>query len=157
MRNVRWTFIHKPRARLLRKIWPPSYYWFYRIWQWRAYKKACELHKTVGFDLVHQLNMVGFREPGYLWKLKVPFVWGPVGGLGYTDWRLLGLLPLAGKVEFLFRNIINWFHSNFLLRPRFAAMMASKTGALITATSENQREAKRLWGTDSIVLCEVGT
>ena len=28
MKSVHWVFIHKPRARLLRKIWPPSYYWF---------------------------------------------------------------------------------------------------------------------------------
>ena len=21
--------------------------------------------------------MIGFREPGYLWKLNKPFVWGP--------------------------------------------------------------------------------
>jgi hypothetical protein len=26
------------------------------------------------------LNMIGYREPGYLWKLNVPFVWGPMGG-----------------------------------------------------------------------------
>ena len=32
--------------------------------------------------MLHQLNMIGFREPGYLWKLSketdIPFVWGPV-------------------------------------------------------------------------------
>ena len=26
--------------------------------------------------------MIGFREPGYLWKIEEkPFVWGPIGGL----------------------------------------------------------------------------
>ena len=101
--------------------------------------------------------MVGFREPGYMWKLPIPFVWGPVGGLGLTDWRLLGLLPFAGKVEFFFRNVFNWYHSHFLIRPRIAARKAATTGTLITATSENQRDAKLLWGVDSVVLCEVGT
>ena len=156
MRNVHFIFIQKPRCRWMRRIWPPSYYWFYRIWHWRAYSKALELHNQIGFDCVHQLNMVGFREPGYMWKLPIPFVWGPIGGLGQTDWRLLGLLPFAGKIEFFFRNIINWCHSKFLLRPRLAARKAAKTGAFITATSENSREAKRLWGVDSTILCEVG-
>ncbi len=156
MQNVHWTFIRKPRARLLRKIWPPSYYWFYRVWQWRAYKKACDLHKIVGFDLVHQLNMVGFREPGYLWKLKVPFAWGPIGGLGYTAWRLLPLMGMFGVLEFAARNIINWCHSHFLLRPRMAARRAAETNRLIVATGENQREARKLWGVDSTVLCEIG-
>ena len=62
-----------------------------------------------------------------------------------------------GKVEFFFRNTINWCHSHFLIRPKLAARKAAETGALITATSENRREAKRLWGVDSAVLCEVGT
>ena len=157
MQNVHFVFIRKPRCRWLRRIWPPSYYWFYRVWHWRAYKTAQRLHKEIGFDCVHQLNMVGFREPGYMWKLPIPFIWGPIGGLGQTDWRLLGLLPFAGKIEFFFRNIINWCHSHFLLRPKLAARKASRTGTFITATSENQREAKRLWEVDSTVLCEVGT
>lgn len=155
--NVHFVFLRKPRCRWLRRIWPPSYYWFYRIWQHRAYQTALRLHARVNFDCAHQLNMVGFREPGYLWKLPIPFVWGPVGGLGLTDWRLFGLLPLAGKVEFFFRNIINWGHAHFLRRPRLAARKAAATDTFITATRENQCAAKRLWGVDSTVLCEVGT
>ena len=157
MANVHFVFIRKPRCRWLRKIWPPSYYWFYRIWHWRAYQQALKLHDEIQFDSVHQLNMVGFREPGYMWKLPMPFIWGPIGGLGQTDWRLLGLLPFWGKVEFAFRNVINWLHSHCLIRPRLAARKAAATNSFITATGENQREAKRLWGVDSTILCEVGT
>lgn len=157
MKNVHFVFIRKARCRWLRKIWPPSYYWFYRIWHWRAYKEAVKLHERVRFDCAHQLNMVGFREPGYMWKLPVPFIWGPIGGLGLTDWRLLGVLSIGGKVEFFFRNVINWLHAHFLVRPRLAARKAAQTGSFITATGENQYEAKRLWGADSIVLCEIGT
>lgn len=157
MKNVHWEFIHKPRARLLRKIWPPSYYWFYRVWTWRAYKRALALHKEVHFDIAHQLNMVTFREPGYLWKLPIRFVWGPVGGLGYTDVRLFGLLGIVGSIEFAARNIINWLHCHCMRRPRLAALKAAATGSLIAATSENQREMRNLWGVDSVVMCEIGT
>lgn len=156
MKSVHWTFIHKPRARLLRKIWPPSYYWFYRIWQWKVYKKAVSLHREIKFDIVHQLNMVGYREPGYLWKLNAPFVWGPVGGLGYTDIRLFPLLGFVGSLEFFARNVINWLQCHLMRRPKLAARKAAQTGVLIAATLENQREAKKLWGVDSTVLCEIG-
>ena len=27
--------------------------------------------------------MIGIREPGYLWKINIPFIYGPVGGLTY--------------------------------------------------------------------------
>lgn len=101
--------------------------------------------------------MVGFREPGYLWKLPIPFIWGPIGGLDLTDWRLLGLLGFGGKAEFFCRNVINWCHSRFLRRPRLAARRAAASGAFICATGENARLAKRLWGAESTILCEVGT
>src|SRR5690606_33474414 len=81
-RNVRFHFIAKRRNRLLRKFWPPSYYWYYRRWHRDALELARRLHGAVRFDLAHQLTMVGFREPGYLWQLGIPFVWGPVGGMG---------------------------------------------------------------------------
>ena len=157
MANVHFVFIRKPRCRWLRRIWPPSYYWFYRVWQWRAYRVARRLHAEVGFDCAHQLNMVGFREPGYLWKLPMPFIWGPIGGLDLTDWRLFGLLGFGGKIEFFCRNVINWCHAHFLRRPRLAAHRAAASGAFICATGENAHLAKRLWGVDSTVLCEVGT
>jgi len=81
-KSVRFFFLRKHRSRILRKLWPPSYYWYYQRWHKDAFKLAQQLHREVNFDLVHQLTMVGFREPGYLWKLGIPFVWGPVGGMG---------------------------------------------------------------------------
>ena len=32
-----------------------------------------KLDKKENFDIVHQLNMVGYREPGYLWKIDFQF------------------------------------------------------------------------------------
>ncbi|MDR0604738.1 MAG: glycosyltransferase family 1 protein, partial [Bacteroidales bacterium] len=45
-------FIEKNRHKKLRKIWPPSYYWFYRQWQKRALKLALELDAVCHFDVV---------------------------------------------------------------------------------------------------------
>lgn len=157
--SVHFVFVPEPAKRLrniLRRVWPPSYYWFYRWWQVRAYRRAQQLHAVHRFDAVHQLNMVGFREPGCLWKLPLPFVWGPIGGLDLTDWRLLGLLGFGGKVEFFCRNVINAFQRRFLPRPRKAAHRAAESDALICATGENARLARRIWGVDSTVICEVG-
>lgn len=156
MKSVHWVFIRKRRARILRKLWPPSYYWYYRLWQVRAYQIALGLHRAIGFDAAYQMNMVTFREPGYLWKLPIPFIWGPVGGLGYTDRRLLGLMGLLGAVEYAVRNTINWLHCHLMLRSRIAAVKAAATGTLIAATSENRREMQKLWGVDAKVLCEIG-
>lgn len=156
--HVFFYFIRKVRNRWLRKLWPPSYYWYYRRWHQDAYRLAQQLHHEVGFDLVHQLTMVGFREPGYLWKLGIPFVWGPVGGMGLFPWRFLPVVGGYGALYYLGYNLFNWLHINFLVRPRQAGKAAASGSAngLIAATPENRDGAAKYWGCASTVLAEVG-
>lgn len=153
-KNITFYFIDKKRNKPLRKLWPPSYYWFYKKWQKEAFKLACELDGKLNFDLIHQLNMVGYREPGYLWKIDKPFVWGPIGGLENSPWRFLFSLGFKGFLFYLGRNLMNYWQRNFLIRPKIAAKR--KDSVLIVATPENKSLAKKLWGKDSIVVSEVG-
>ena len=154
-KNLRFNFIQKKRNRLLRKIWPPSYYWYYKIWQKNAYLLAKELDEKENFDLTHQLNMVGYREPGFLWKIKKPFVWGPIGGTENVPWKLFSLFDFSGKVFYGIRNVINSFQKTFLSRPRLAAN--KKLATLIAATPDIQKSIQKLWGQDSVIITEVGT
>lgn len=152
--SVRFIYLTKQRNRLLRKIWPPSYYWYYRRWHEDALVLAQTLHKEVGFDLVHQLTMVGFREPGYLWKLGIPFVWGPVGGMGLFPWRFLPVVGAYGALYYLGYNLFNAWQMRFLQRPKLAARSAGL--GLIAATRENQIGAAKYWGCSSELINEVG-
>src|SRR5687767_7122074 len=72
-----WSNLWQRERELFRRT---LYYSGYKAWQRAAYRLGRQLHSARPFDLVHQLNMTGFREPGYLWKLDAPFVWGPIGG-----------------------------------------------------------------------------
>ena len=154
LNNVHFVWIPKIRAKWLRKIWPPSYYWFYHLWQIKAFRAAKRLHQSIHFDLVHQLNMGTFREPGYLWKLDAPFVWGPFGGLGYTRWSILPQMGVYGFFHYLGRNVVNYLHAHLMVRTRLAAKRASD--AIIVASPENQDSVRRIWKRDSTVICEVG-
>lgn len=158
LESVHFFFIHKQRNRRLRKLWPPSYYWYYRRWHQDAYHLAIKLHREVNFDLTHQLTMVGFREPGYLWKMSIPFVWGPVGGMGFFPWRFLPKMGVYGALYYLGYNFFNWVHVNLLSRCRQAAQKAASGSAngLIAATPENREGAEKYWKCSSIVLPEVG-
>ena len=152
--NLKFYFICKKRSKILRKIWPPSYYWFYKSWQKKAYNLAIELEKNENFDIIHQLNMVGFREPGFLWKINKPFVWGPIGGLENSSFKLLTMLDFEGVVYFGLRNLINLVQRNFLTRPKKAAFRAKSK--LIAATPSNSLLIKKIWKQDSIIISEVG-
>ena len=58
------------------------FYWHYRKWQKQALKLAQAICREHELNAIHQSNMIGFCEPGYLWKIEdIPFVWGPIGGL----------------------------------------------------------------------------
>ena len=147
-------FIEKERHKKLRKIWPPSYYWFYKKWQKEAYKLASRLIDKERFDIIHQLNMVGYREPGYLWKIKdIPFVWGPIGGFNITPWNMLPSMGLYGIVFYGCRNAINLWQMHTMQRVKKAMMRAN---AIIAATQDCKDAIKRLYGKDSTIISEVG-
>lgn len=151
--NVHFYFIRKQRHKKLRKIWPPSYYWFYRAWQKEALKLALQLDEKEHFDVVHQLNMVGYREPGFLWKMRKPLVWGPTGGMCISPWCLLPCTGAYGTLYYGMRNIINLWQMHF---KRNARIMAKKADAIIAATQDNHDRMKTLWHRDSCIIPEVG-
>ena len=111
-------FVYVPRTRWLKaeKVWPPAYLWTYRLWQREAYKAACELHDKIKFSLVHVVTYVGFRVPGPFWKMDIPLVWGPIGGLENTPWRLLPAMGVRGATHYGCRNVINTAAQAFTAR-----------------------------------------
>ena len=120
----------------------------------RGLQVGCELHDKIGFSLVHVVTYVGFRVPGPFWKMDIPLVWGPIGGLENTPWRLLPAMGVCGAIHYGCRNVINTLHKLLLREPKQA--FAKARGAIIAATSGIQREIERWYGEKSDVICEVG-
>jgi glycosyltransferase involved in cell wall biosynthesis len=58
----------------------PGIYLYYMLWQWLAYKKAKGLHKKFKFDLAHHATWGSLQMGSFLYKLDIPFVFGPAGG-----------------------------------------------------------------------------
>ena len=110
-----------------------KFYKHYRVWQKKALLMANKIIEVNSIDLIHQLNMIGFREPGYLWKIKSkPYIIGPLGGFNMFP---LTYFKLLNKKDFLFysvRNIANYIQFNFQRRPYKAY---KKANLIILATS----------------------
>jgi len=124
----------------------------YEEWQRRACQMARDLDSEIQFDLIHQLNGIGFREPGYLWTLGKPFVWGPVGGLQYFPLRLIGAVPFRSRPFFVLKNLSTALAMYSSQRPRRAAISA---GAIFAATENVAEKIRRVWRREATVLCEV--
>ena len=110
-----------------------KFYKYYKAWQKNALLTANKIIKTETIDLIHQLNMIGFREPGYLWKIEnKPYIIGPLGGFNMFP---AAFFKLLNKKDFLFyflRNIANYIQVNFQRRPHKAYKRAK---IIILATS----------------------
>lgn len=106
------------------------YYLAYRLWQKNAYKRAKKLHREKPFDLVHHLTMIGYREPGYMWKLPIPFFWGPVGGSPNEPIAFWSVYSKTARVNVVLRNLLNGIQKRLLVRPRLAARRAAKIWAV---------------------------
>lgn len=55
-------------------------YFHYLYWQWSAYRLARNLDQTHCFDLVHHVTYGSIQLGSFMYKLRKPFVFGPVGG-----------------------------------------------------------------------------
>ena len=52
----------------------------YVAWQELAYRRARTLQAQIGFDFVHHVSLGTVSAPPRLWRLGIPFIWGPIGG-----------------------------------------------------------------------------
>ena len=133
------------------------FYKYYRQWQWKTYLMAKDICERESIDVLHQLNMIGFREPGYLWKLSkengVPFVWGPVDA---KDKFPIAYLGGASKKTKLFMRLKN-FLTGIQLRYSSRVLAAAHQATVIFSASSNSRSSFRKYmGIDSPLLNETG-
>jgi glycosyltransferase involved in cell wall biosynthesis len=52
----------------------------YLLWQRAAFREASRLCAMHHIDLAHHISWNTLSAPPLLWRLPIPFIWGPVGG-----------------------------------------------------------------------------
>ncbi len=128
-----------------------TFYYAYNVWQKQAYRKAKELVAQKRFDLIHYVGMIGYREPGYLWKLNLPYIWGPISGANNIPTVLMKNMPLIGRLKYNFRTFANKIQVRYNSRLKKAL---NKTDILLTASSENRQIFQAIYNKDSICIPE---
>lgn len=129
------------------------YYLAYARWQRQALKLAQELHARLPFELAHHVNIIGFREPGYLWQLGIPWFWGPIAGASMIPWPYLALMSRAEKFRWGSRNILNAWQIRTNRRCCEAACHARHIWAV---TPEDCRMVTDAWGCKVEPMLETG-
>ena len=136
-----------------RGIFVYTFYIAYKFWQKKAYKIAKEVVKKEEFDLIHYLGPIGYREPGLLWKLDLPYMWGPIGGMSNINPILMSSLGIKGKIKLGVRRYFN----NIQLKYKSSVKKVIKRADLLLSATTNAKDIiKRIYKTDSLYLPENG-
>lgn len=121
-------FEYCPSSSRLRKI---SIYLEYLNWQRRAFHYAKKLCITINFDYVWHLTWGNFFLPTWMYRLDVPFIWGPAGGGEQVPQEYLGEFSEKEKAV----SKLKRFLGNHIMENPWIARPASKAEILISRTN----------------------
>lgn len=134
------------------------FYKYYKEWQKKTAEIARKICENEKIDVLHQLNMIGFREPGYLWKVSqetgIPFVWGPVDAKESFPMTYAKGASLKTKLFLWLKNVITQYQLKYGKRVHEAA----KTAAVVLSASSNSIISfRKYFGIESPLMNETGT
>lgn len=144
-------------AKIRRMCWNQGdwrFYKYYKQWQWKTYLMAKDICEKKHIDVLHQLNMIGFREPGYLWKIKdIPLVWGPVDAKEAFPVEYLDGAGWKAKAFMNLKNIITKWQLRHSGRVH---KMVKRASVVVSASSNSQRTFMKYFDIESPLINETG-
>lgn len=151
-------FYYNPVSEEVRKMcWNQGdwrFYKHYEKWQKKTLEIAKQIISEHKIDILHQLNMIGFREPGYLWKIdNIPFVWGPVDAKEKFPVEYLEGADLKSNLFIRLKNTITIYQLRYSHKVKLAARKAS---FVVSASTESRNSFKKYFDLDSPLLNETG-
>lgn len=130
------------------------FYYYYHKWQKSTLKIANQICNEHKIDVIHQLNMVGFREPGLLWKIKGPkYVWGPIGGMENIPTTYLDGAGLKQNLFCRIKNTINSLQYTYQPNVRKAI---KRSDALVAAVKGVKDVLEKVYCRESVLINETG-
>lgn len=111
---------------------------YYLLWQYgivRFIKK-----QMIHYDIVHNLNFHNDWTPSFLWKLKKPFVWGPIGH--HPPIPSEYLTPYAKS--YLIKDKLSWWLKNYFWKYSFNLLKTKRKAAHVFCMNSSVPNTIRL-------------
>lgn len=81
LKNTKFIYIRvSPKLSFWYKEWERFERLYYYLWQKKALQEARSLKSTVKFDFVQHITYVTCLLPTFIYKLDIPFIYGPISG-----------------------------------------------------------------------------
>jgi glycosyltransferase involved in cell wall biosynthesis len=151
--NLKFYYYDLPKWIRVLKNLPFGIYFYYFFWQIGILSVGREILKESKVDVVHHITFGVFRQASFLWKLKTPFVFGPVGGAEMTPHKLLISLPFIEYIKEILRVIVNY---TFKLSPPLNKMLKN-TDLILCKTQDTLNFLPKKYSSKSFVEMDIGT
>ena len=123
------------------------FYKEYQKWHDDVYHVVKDLISTNKYDIVHFLGPIGYHEPGRIFELPIPYVWGPVGGIVKVPASLLlwGDIKSGGTdgIKIILKAIISRYR---LFASRRVKTAMRNSDVIVTATRGNNKIIRKAVG-----------
>jgi glycosyltransferase involved in cell wall biosynthesis len=134
LRGIHWVFPEVKGWSLKQGVEPKWERTYNLLWQRAALRHARDLHRQVGFDVVHHLTWAGIRAPTFLGSLTAPLLIGPIGGGETSPPALRDKIGLKGRILERIRDLSNsTITMNPVVRPGLA-----RASAIFVSTTDTQ-------------------
>jgi len=117
--NLQFIYYDLPQSVLKLKtagLLPMRFY--YTLWQNFSYRYFQRNYLRNNFDIVHHLTFNTFEIPSLLYRLNLPFVWGPIGGGQHVTPSIIRWFGCSAAPELL--RTIRVYFSRWLPRVKRA-------------------------------------
>jgi len=115
----------------------------YLRWLSLASREAPRLCRDFQIDLVHHLTITTWRLSPIRTPLRLPLIWGPLGGTAEYPWRLLaGCMSRSGASFEILRNVLN----QTLIRAPRLRRGARRASCILSVNQESKAWIRKLAG-----------
>lgn len=146
--NLYFHYIELPfKLHTFYRLTKSTLYLYYLSWQWIAYKKGQVLHKTLNFDIVQHVTWGSIQMGSFLYKIKVPFIFGPAGGGQKAPEAFKAYFLGHWASEIKREKVASWLQKN---NPACKNMM--KNASVVLAANEESLEFAKSAGSKNCFL-----
>lgn len=112
--NIKFIYVSIPFLRFIEKYTHKKIiHLYYKLWQMYSFNVIKKINNKESFDIVHHVTYNEFRNCGYLWRLDIPFIFGPIGGSQEIEDELLDYCEgNINKISEKIRHYINIWCKN---------------------------------------------
>jgi len=152
IRNVNWIYFDLPKWTRFWKKGTRGVHLYYCLWQIGTYLIARRIHKKIKFDLVHHLTFGNYWMPTFIYLLKVPFVWGPLGGGESAPKPFLKSFSRRGRIQEHLRVLTRYLFE----RTPFVKLAVKNASVTLVKSKETSEKLKILGSSNLQLYSEAG-